>query len=281
MRSGGDLSPHPLLRGLAAQVWLTDPCQESAFSLLERERALAQACDGTPRPSFREQDESLLADGLHYEQRIGENGVVATRSRNAHDLFNALIWLRHAPLKWALNARQVADIAVVGPKQRTRAQYALTQFDEAGAIVWLADPALLPLWDAHDWPALFLRERDAWGPRIALTVFGHALFEHVWNGRALPVAKALVVCVDARSLVSRPADAAALLPGWPEAESDLATAIREARLLRDPQELRPLPLAGIPGWHGGHDSTTFVRDAPCFRPLRPGRCYPEPLHSGA
>ena len=56
----------------------------------------------------------------------------------------------------------------------------------------------------------------------------------------------------------------------------VAAQIRSGRLLADPQELRPLPLAGIPGWHEPHASDVFVRDAPCFRPLRAGRRYPAP-----
>ena len=41
-------------------------------------------------------------------------------------------------------------------------------------------------------------------------------------------------------------------------------------------ELRPLPLSGIPGWHAGQDAR-FHREATCFKPLRPGRVYPPPL----
>ena len=262
---------HPLLRAL--------PEAPGAHPLaaLEHARIAAQAQDGIVRPAFAAQDAGLLADDLHYEQRIAARGIVATRVDNAHDHYNAFIWLRHAALKQALNARQLADIATVGTRQRTRGQYALTQFDEAGAIAWLADPDLLPLWDAHDWPALFLRERAAWGRRIALSVFGHALYEHVWKGRALPVAKTLVVRVDAPALAAMPVDEASLVRAWPHAEAAVAEAIRAARVLLDPQELRPLPLAGIPGWHAGHDSAAFLRDAPCFRPLRPGRRYPAPL----
>src|SRR6476469_7785018 len=62
---------------------------------------------------------ALLADGRHYEQRIAETGVIATRERNWHDLFNALVWLRHAPLKRALNVQQVAEIARAGAKSRS------------------------------------------------------------------------------------------------------------------------------------------------------------------
>ena len=48
-------------------------------------------------------------------------------------------------------------------------------------------------------------------------------------------------------------------------------------LLADPQDLRPLPLSGIPGWHDGTSRPAFYREADCFRPLRAGRAYPAPL----
>lgn len=209
-------------------------------------------------PHFVEQTPLLLSDGLHYEQRIAERGEVATRAGNWHDLLNALIWLRYPALKAALNARQVAEIVRAGPKTRTRAQCALTHFDEAGVIVVLRDPALLALWDGHDWPALFWRERDAWRDgRIAVVVFGHALLEHALCPRQLLVGKALVAACAAE-----------------DAAKSVAGAIRAGDLLNDPQELRPLPLSGIPGWHADNERESFYVTAACFRPRRPGRHYP-------
>lgn len=222
---------------------------------------------------FVAQTEALLADGLHYEERIARDSVVATREGSTHDLFNALIWLRHDALKRAMNARQVADIARVGPKQRTRGQCALTHFDEAGAIVWIDDRAPLAAWNAHDWPALFLDARDAWGTSIAITLIGHALFDHALAHREYPVAKALVVRVAREEIATRSRDA--LIAAWPEAERIVANAIGAARLLADPQELRPLPLAGI--WNARSKSPDFYTTAPCFRPLRSGRRYPAPF----
>src|SRR5690348_18111697 len=86
-------------------------------------------------PRFVAQTPDLLADGLHYEQRIAERGEIATRTGNWHDLLNALVWLRHPALKQALNRRQMAEIARMGSKQRSRAQYAMTHFDEGGVMV--------------------------------------------------------------------------------------------------------------------------------------------------
>jgi hypothetical protein len=215
---------------------------------------------------FVVQTPALLRDGLHYEQRIAECGQIATRERNWHDLLNALIWLRFPALKAALNARQVAEIAQVGAKQRSRAQCALTHFDEAGVVVLLRDPALLTLWDAHDWHRLFWRERTAWlDGRIEVIVFGHALLEHALWPEQLLVGKALAVVVPQNGKV----DDAPI--GY------VAEGIRSGELLNDPQELRPLPLSGIPGWHSDNGAEDFYRTAPCFGALRAGRSYPPAL----
>ena len=215
---------------------------------------------------FVVQTPGLLRDGLHYERRIAERGQIATRERNWHDLLNALVWLRFPQIKAALNARQVEEIDKAGPKRRTRAQCALTHFDEGGAIVLLQDPHLLSLWDAHDWHALFWHERAAWRDgRIEVLVFGHALLEHGLRPEQLLVGKTLVVAMPQPGAVDGAIHA-------------VADAIRLGELLNDPQELRPLPLSGIPGWHGQNTGESFYRDAPCFRPLRAGRRYPPALN---
>jgi hypothetical protein len=213
------------------------------------------------RECFVAQTPELLADGLHYEQRIAERGEVATREHNWHDLFNALVWLGHPALKRALNARQVAEIVRMGTKQRSRAQYALTHFDEAGVVVALRDPLLLALWDAHDWHGLFWREREAWSDgRLHVEVFGHALLEHALTPAQLLVGKALVVAAPRVSPVA--------------ALDTCVQAIGDGQALFDPLELRPLPLAGVPGWHPGNSREAFVRETACFRPVRAGRTYP-------
>ncbi|HEV7777100.1 MAG TPA: DUF3025 domain-containing protein [Luteibacter sp.] len=213
-------------------------------------------------PRFAVQDPSLIGDGLHYEERVAMRGVVATRESNWHDLLNALVWLRHAPIKRAVNARQVAEITRMGRKERSRPQCAITHFDEGGVVVVLRDSSLLPLWDAHDWHGLFWHRRDAWiDGRATVHVFGHALLEHALTPGKLMAAKALVFVGYS--------DVAAL--------ALCAEAIVDGRLLNDPQDLRPLPLSGIPGWHARTGDEAFYLEAECFRPLREGRLYPEPL----
>ncbi|MDR3388430.1 MAG: DUF3025 domain-containing protein [Rudaea sp.] len=241
------------------------PSVDTLNALAENPRGSTLA--GIPR--FVAQTPELLADGLHYEQRIAERGQIATRERNWHDLLNALIWVRFPALKAALNERQVEEIAQVGTRQRSRVQCALTHFDEAGVIVLLQDPALLPLWDAHDWHGLFWRERNAWHDgRIQAIVFGHALLEHALKPGQLLVGKALGVVVGKNAKVEE------------AAIRRVVRGIRSGDLLNDPQDQRPLPLSGIPGWESGNDNESFYREAPCFRPLRAGRRYPDLVRAG-
>ena len=236
------------------------------------------ACVPPEAARFVAQTPDLLQDGLHYEARIAQRQQIATREHNWHDLLNAIIWVRYAELKSALNARQCAEIAQVGAKQRTRAQCALTHFDEAGIVVLLRDAHLLELWDAHDWHGLFWRERDAWSDgRAQVEVFGHALLEHALAPGQLLVGKALAALRDDPATPdSQPQDA----QRNKSTLSSVAEAIRSGDLLNDPQELRPLPLSGIPGWRSENETEDFYRSAPCFCPLRAGRRYPEPMRLG-
>ena len=218
---------------------------------------------------FVAQTPPLLADGLHYEQRIAERGQIATRAGNWHDLLNALVWLRHAPIKQALNRRQVAEIARMGPKLRSRAQYAMTHFDEAGVLVLLRDPALLALWDAHDWHGLFWRRRQAWlDGAIKIDVFGHALLEHALTPDKLLVGKALVFVANSDADIG-------------QLRAACTQAIDAGVVLSDPLQLRPLPLSGIPGWRADSEAEAFHLNAACYQPRRPGRSYPPPQELAA
>ncbi len=210
--------------------------------------------------------QETLNDDLHYELRIAKHGDIATRSENWHDLFNAFIWLRFPNIKAALNARQCQDIARVGLKQRTRSQCALTHFDEAGAVIRLSDSALLKHWDAHDWPAFFAAWQPAYEDGTAqLWLFGHSIFEHTLNPDIALVAKALVF------IHQEPISDASM-------DVFLADHISTQQCLMDPQELRPIPLSGIAHWHALYGQADFYQQVPCFRPKRPGKLYPEPLH---
>ncbi|KRG53102.1 DUF3025 domain-containing protein [Stenotrophomonas beteli] len=244
---------HPVFAGLRDVHDLLASPEWPSIAALDARLAL-------PGKQLVEQDATLLADGLHYEARI-EQGRIATRADNWHDLFNALVWARYPQLNRALNVQQCRHIEAMPPGQRNRAQAALTQFDETGVIVRVRDDMSLRVWDGHDWPALFEPTRWQSGAIAIAAVFGHALMEQALLPGRLLVGKCVVVQGDA--------DAACV--------DAVTAAIAEGRAVTDPLQLRPLPLAGIPGWHDVQDSA-FYRNADYFRPLRAGRQYPPPLH---
>jgi len=260
-----DIIDQPVFAGMAEfRDLLVGPDWTNIADLNDRLLPLAHRITGKPL-SFAIQD-ALAAQPLHYELRIFQHGEIATRAGNWHDLLNALIWKKFPAIKSALNALQTENIARVGTRQRTREQDALTQFDEAGAVLVLRDRDLLDAWDAHDWTGLFLGHRDAWRDgRISRAVFGHALLEHALLPELLLVAKTLVFVGDGAN--------------HDDASIDIHTAetIAGRDCLRDPQQLRPLPLSGIPGWHRAAQDENFYREMPCFRPLRSGRSYPPPV----
>ncbi len=210
-------------------------------------------------PRFVMQDTALLADGLHYEARVAQ-GRIATRAENWHDLFNALVWMRHPSLKQALNQQQCLHMGRMGTGERTPAQQALTQFDESGVIVQVRDPRLLDLWDRHDWAALFHANAGRWrnGDIAVVAVVGHALIEQMLVPGRLLVGKCVVVQGDPADGVER-----------------VVEAISADAILAVPTALRPLPLAGIPGWHAGQGEAFYAQED-YFRPLREGRVYPRP-----
>ncbi len=243
---------HPLFAGLQDFRDLLDGAAWPSIAALDTRLALHGKC-------LVEQDAALLADGLHYEARIAQ-GRIATRADNWHDLFNALVWARHPRLKRALNVQQCLHIDAMPPGQRNRAQAALTQFDETGVIVCVRDEAVLAAWDAHAWPALFEPPHWRSGAVAIAAVFGHALMEQALLPGRLLVGKCVVVPGD---------DEDACIAG-------VVAAISEGRALTDPLQLRPLPLAGIPGWHERQDAS-FYANTDYFRPLRAGRKYPPPL----
>ncbi len=245
---------------LAGERWLT------VAELDERLDPIVHRRNGL-RVRLVEQTPALLSEDLHYERRILERGELSTRAGNWHDLLNALVWKTQPALKSAVNARYVADIDPAAPRRRSRAQCALAHFDEAGAVVLLSSECLLAAWDAHDWSALFVDHRDAWTRGAArLVLFGHALMEHALAPWQLMVGKCLVVVVAAP-----PDDATTAV-----AIDRVADRIAGGDLLVDPQELRPLPLSGIPGWDARNEDRSFYAMAPCFRALREGRRYPAP-----
>lgn len=236
-------------------------------------RGLRHPDTGTPL-RFAAQDQRLLSDGLHYERRIAQQGIIATRPNNWHDLFNALVWASYPKLKLALNRLQVRDLGK-GPRgNRTRYQQSLTHVDEAGLLVATEHDFLLDAIDGHDWHGLFAVQRAAWGTHICVHVFGHALFDLARKPHLTLAGKALLFKVPPGFCGLPFHDRAQRL------DACAAQAVSEGRLAADPADMPSLPLAGIPGWRADNEHADFIRHAPCFRPKPENRTYSAPVTLG-
>lgn len=253
-----ELAAHPLLREFELPEWCSWPQPPSLNRL--------QADLGPSSPLLLV---DAPEDGLHYEQRITERGQIATRPGSWHDAWNAWMWSCWPQLKSALNRRQADDVLAFGPKQRSRAQMAITHFDESGLVVVARESALVEAWSRHDWTELFLTHRAAWSDgRIRVYPVGHALLEHLQlMPHLLLTAKAVAVLQLGENAVERR-----------RLDTLLAERMDARALLEDPQHPRPLPVSGIPGAWPQQDAD-FYRTGECFRPVREGRIYQPPIEA--
>lgn len=190
-----------------------------------------------------------------YESGILASGSVPTRPDNAHDLMNALVWLRFPRFKAALNARHVAAMADENGTLRGRRRDALTVLDESGVWVISPDAGLAAELVGREWESLFWQHRDQVGYRMRFVVVGHALLEKLLTPYPSMTGKCLLL------------ESALLEPDT--AETAAVEALAE---LASPRQLPPLPVLGIPGWDA-NASADYYRNTEIFRPLSP-RCQP-------
>jgi len=199
------------------------------------------------------------AAGVNYELRVHARGEVATRTRNWHDLFNALAWLAYPLSKAVLNAIHASEIARESGG-RGPARDLLTIFDEGGALVACSDPYLIELIRGFHWQTLFWRERARVLAGMRILVFGHAVLEKALEPWPGITCKALLLPVEP-ALLGAPIerlravlDAAAA--GWLGAHAPGGS----------PRDLAPLPVFGYPGWCAEDQRAEFYADTRYFRP---------------
>jgi Protein of unknown function (DUF3025) len=197
----------------------------------------------------------------NYELRVHASGEVTTRSRNWHDLFNALAWIAFPGTKAMLNARHAARIPYEAGR-RGPLRDLLTIFDEGGAIVAFSDPGLVELVRSFRWRELFWERRARVVDAMRLVVVGHAVLDQArrpWPGITC---KALFVPADEALLRAGPAERLARL------DQCAAQWLQGADAQCSPRALAPLPVFGYPGWFPGNERETFYADTRYFRPLR-------------
>lgn len=205
--------------------------------------------------SFIAQDD--LPAGASYEAHIAATGCVPTR-HNLHDFFNASIWFQFPRIKAALNARQAAQIDVLGiGPTRGVLRDALTLFDENAVVFACADPSLSDALRDFDWRKFFVTRRADWGVVCEARIFGHALLEKLVAPYKACTGHAWIVAVPPDYFSLDDAKRRALLD-----ERVAETLLDHSPTSRD---FAPLPVLGVPGWYAANESPAFYDDTSVFR----------------
>jgi hypothetical protein len=196
-----------------------------------------------------------------YEPLIHATGRVPTRTRNWHDLFNALVWLAFPRSKAALNALHVAEMPREGGR-RGPVRDLLTLLDEGGVLVAYEDDVLPGLVGDFRWKELFWTRRASAANGMRLAVLGHAVLEMALRPWPGVTCKALFLRVPAELL------AASTVELTRELDQRAADWLLTYAAQRTPRDVPPLPVFGYPGWHPGNERGEFYDDTRYFRPFR-------------
>jgi len=202
------------------------------------------------------------ASAVAFERAVFDQAVLSVRADTWHDRLNLLAWRLFPQTKARLNARHAAEEGDIGAgNRRTRVRDALTLFDEDGAVVAVSGPHLEAMVRNFEWKALFVACRQAVEDSLLCVPVGHALMEKLRLPHLGLTAKVLFVPVEA-GFLSAPAVGRL-------ARLDAAVAAAVAAL-RDPRDLAPLPVLGLPGWWPGGQGGDFYDNAAYFRSGRRG-----------
>lgn len=225
---------------------------------------------------------------LAYEQHIAATGELPTRD-NAHDWYNALVWLAFPKTRRVINHLQVSEGTAssggaagassgnanlapsgAGSNGRTRRRDALTLLDENGAVLVTCEPSMVAALVQHRWSELFVKNRTAWQNKAHVWVMGHAMLEKLEDPRA-DLCAHIRICLMEQAHWARwsalPADERrSELDDWLAADIELH--------VHAPADLQPLPLMGIPGWCAANADSDFYNNPRIFRPPRHPKMSP-------
>jgi hypothetical protein len=195
-----------------------------------------------------------VEDGLSFEERIAQKREVQCRHESWHDFFNAMTTLAFPRMKLAVNEMQAtAGGHSRGP--RTTTQNMLAHVEECGVIVLSTNPKLTAHLQEFRWRELFWEERAALSTDMRFIIYGHGLYAKALEPYVGLTGHGLVVSCDS-------------IPESGVTEfADLHTAqlLRDGSVYRQPRDLSPIPLLGIPGWSSLSDQASFYDNRSYFR----------------
>lgn len=202
----------------------------------------------------------------HYAPRIYLTGEIQTRTENWHDFFQYLTWFIFPRAKAEINAlhlpraRQRIDKGETG--RRTPLENMLSLFDEGGAVIASCDPSLLQLVREFRWKELFWQRRDEVAEKLHCIPFGHAVYEKGLMPYVGMTVNTILLEVDPGYL------ALPLNERLNSIDAQLAEIFREGNRYRQPKDLQPFPILGMPGWDAANGHESYYENTRYFRPGR-------------
>jgi len=199
----------------------------------------------------------------HYAPRIYLHGEIQTRTKNWHDFFQLLTWFIFPKTKAVINAihipraKQRIENGDVG--RRTPIENMLSLFDEGGVVITSCEPELLQLVRDFKWKELFWQNRDELAGKFECTTFGHAMFEKALAPYLGMTANAILLDVNESYFAMPMNERLAYI------DEQLAAIFSSGEQYRQPHDLNPFPILGMPGWHLNNDVEAYYDNSHYFR----------------
>ena len=196
----------------------------------------------------------------YYESGIYLTGRIPTRTRNWHDLFNALVWQIFPRAKSVLNhLHYQAQLFELSNKAKNRCQLrdAATLFDESGVIVVSSQVSLTQLIKEFAWKELFWWQRKAVLSSMRFFVFGHGLYEKALDPYIGMTGKGIIFSVaEAFFTQDLPSQLRVI---------DSMLELHLSQALSATSDLAPIPLLGYPGWIENNNEEIYYENKKYFR----------------
>ena len=203
-----------------------------------------------------------------YEARIYRKGEIQTRIHNWHDFFQVLVWSMFPKTKRALNGLHYLamnnrlSFEPPADSRRCAQENVLTQFDECGGIIVCTDEELLEDIRHFNWKNLFWNRRSEVTEKLKCIVFGHALYEKGLTPYLGMTAHCILLNIKQTELNQHDHSLVSTI------DAQLAALLLDHSLLKQPRDLHPFPVLGMPHWHAENDSESFYDNTRYFRPGR-------------
>ena len=208
----------------------------------------------------------------HYAPRIYLTGEIQTRTENWHDFFQFLTWFMFPKTKAVINAIHIPAAQSRLDKEtdlgrRSPIENMLSLFDEGGAVILCSDNSLLDLIREFKWKELFWLRREELQSKLKLVTFGHALYEKGLSPYVGMTANCILFNVEETLLNKSNNDQL----DWIDLQ--LSSIFSEGEIYKQPKDLTPFPLLGLPEWDVDNDSESYYDNVNYFRPGRSQKSY--------